>query len=268
MDKLEEKYIKFADNIKNVVLFMHFINSQKKDTQNPDVLELLETVTQSSVPYNATIISLYGSVELFIDEITETYIDEAYKIVGNYYELPQKMREKHETTSGEFLTNPGRFSNYGITKERLIKNLNDCLNGEKNALINMKMILRHGGNLASEQIFQFYNGIGVEDFKGKFFSNEVLVETYAEQKELSIEDAKLRLKSLKKDAEGVTALFMELDNLVEQRNQVAHSGRVDEKKTFKYIEDNTIPFLILFGKVIKDILTNDLIALSLKKIRL
>ena len=52
---------------------------------------------------------------------------------------------------------------------------------------------------------------------------------------------------------------------MEQRNQVAHSGKVDEKKSLNYIKENTIPFLLLFGKVISEILTNDILNLLIGK---
>ena len=265
MSKLEDKYAGFKKNIESVVLFMDFIDGQKKETKEEDEKAFIEKVIHSSVPYNATIISLYGNIELFVDEITEVYIDEVYKIVHDYSELPKKMRDKHEMMSGEFLANPNRFNNYGISSIDLIRNLNDCLQGVPNALINKKMILRHGGNLKSEQIFQFLSEIGVDNAKNTFLENDTFVEYYASCKEFTKEDAKERLLAIRKESNSLNAIFDELDNLVEQRNQVAHSGKVDEKKSFEYIKNTTIPFLKVFAEVLADILINELVALSFKK---
>ena len=172
MNRLKDKYFAFERNINNVVQFMNFIKMQEEEISSTKALELVRDVTLSSVPYNATIISLYGSIELFIDEISEAYIDKLYKIVEKYSELPKKMREKHEVTSGEFLSNPGRFNNYDITIEEVVYNLNNCLQGKENSKLNMKMLLKHGGNLRSEQIFKFFSELGVENIRARFLQND------------------------------------------------------------------------------------------------
>ena len=267
MNRLKDKYYAFERNINNVVQFMNFIKMQEKEITNPKALELVKDVTHSSVPYNAMIISLYGSIELFIDEIAESYIEKLYKMVEKYPELPKKMREKHETTSGEYLSNPGRFNNYDITIEEVVCNLNDCLQGKENAKVNMKILLKHGGNLRSEQIFKFFTELGVENIRARFLQNEITIDSYSKQKGFTFDDARTRLASQNKEENSIN-YFEELDNLVEQRNQVAHSGKVDEKKSIDYIKENTVPFLLLFGKVISDILINDLLNLLIEKNKL
>lgn len=264
MNRIDDKYIAFEKNINNVVQFIDFIEMQEEEISNPHALKLVREVTHSSVPYNAMIISLYGNVELFIDEIAEAYIDKIYKLVGKYSKLPKKMREKHEMTSGEYLYNSGRFNNYDITIEEVVSNLNECLQGKANAKMNMKMLLKHGGNLRSEQIFKFFIELGVENIKARFLQNETTVNAYANQKGISFDDAKARLSAQNKEESSIN-YFEELDNLVEQRNQVAHSGRVDEKKSLNYIKENTVPFLLLFGKVISEILINDILKLLIDK---
>lgn len=264
MNRIEDKYISFERNIKNVVRFMDFLEMQEEEIRNPQAIELVREVIHSSVPYNAMIISLYGNVELFIDEVAEAYIDKIYRVVNRYPELPKRMREKHEMTSGEFLCNPGRFNNYETTIEDVVCNLNDCLQGKENAKMNMKMILKHGGNLKSEQTFKFFTDLGVENVKTRFLQSETTISEYAKQKGFSFEDARLRLLVQNKEESSIN-YFEELDNLVEQRNQVAHSGKVDEKKSLNYIKENTIPFLLLFGRVISEILTNDILNLLIEK---
>lgn len=264
MNRIEDKYIAFEKNINNVVQFINFIEMQEEEISNPNALELVREVTHSSVPYNAMIISLYGNVELFIDEIAEAYIDKIYKLVGKYSELPKKMREKHEMTSGEYLYNSGRFNNYDFTIEEVVSNLNECLQGKDNAKMNMKMLLKHGGNLRSEQTFKFFMELGVENIRTRFLQSETTVNVYAKQKGLSFDDARARLSSQNKEESSIN-FFEELDNLVEQRNQVAHSGKVDEKKSLDYIKENTVPFLLLFGKVIAEILISDILNLLIVK---
>lgn len=264
MKRIEDKYVAFENSINDVVKFINFIEMQEDEISNPNALELVYDVKHSSVPYNAMIISLYGNIELYIDEIAEAYIDKIYKLVGKYTELDKKMREKHEITSGEFIYNPGRFNNYNLTIEEVVSNLNECFQDKDNAKMNMKMLLKHSGNLKSEQIFNFFMELGVEKIKMRFFQSETTVKTYAEQKGLSLDDARQRL-SLHNSGNSSINFFEELDNLVGQRNQVAHSGKVDEKKSLHYIKENTIPFLLLFGKVISEILINDILELLIKK---
>lgn len=265
MNKLEGKRDIFIKNIENVVKFIELIELQGKIINDGEILSLVDDVMHSSVPYNATIISLYGNVELFVDEVTESYIDELYRIVGAYNELPERLRDKHEKTSGEFLSNPRRFINYGIDSKELVGNLNSCLQGMKNARLNMEMILRHGGNLKSEQITQFFADIGINDIRIQILENERFIKEYAANKELTEESAKKRLADLKSNSELIASVFSELDDLVDQRNQVAHSGKVDQKKTFKYIKETTIPFLVLLASLVTDILTKELVAYSIKK---
>lgn len=259
MIRLDEQFDKLKKNIDDVIAFMHFMNGHIEEKMSEDDLSLLRRVSVSPVPYNATIISLYGNIELFIDEVAETYIDLIYRLVNGYSHLPKKMREKHESVSGEFLTNPGRFLNYELSKEGIVKNLNECLQGRSQAILNKKMILRHSANLRSDQIIAFFSELGVDAFKNKLFLNNILLEYYANKNDISLESAREKIQSLMKDEELSKSLFFELDNLVEQRNQVAHSGRVDEKKGFEYIENITVPFLLVVAKTIIDILSNEIV---------
>lgn len=267
MNKIEGKYNAFKSNIENVVQFISFMNMQETEISNPNSLELAKGVIHSSVPYNALIISLYGNIELFVDEIAQAYIEEMYKLVGKYQDLPQKMREKHELISGEFLCNPNRFNNFDTTVKDVVSNLNDCLQDNKGAKINMEMLLKHGGNLKSEQTFRFFTDLGVDNIQGKFLKSKIVIEEYANQKELSLEEAKKSLSERNQKASFIN-LFKELDDLVDQRNQVAHSGKVDGRKAFDYIENTTVPFLLLFGKVISDILINEILDIMIKRERL
>lgn len=264
MIRLDEKYDKFKKNIEDVITFMHFMHCHIEEEMTEDNLSLFRKVSVSPVPYNATIISLYGNIELFVDEVAETYIDLIYSLVNGYSYLPKKMRDKHETVSGEFLTNPGRFLNYELSKESIVKNLNGCLQGESRASLNKKMILRHSANLRSDQIIVFFSELGVDAFKNKLFLNDILVKYYADKNDISFESAREKIHSLMKDEELSRSLFFELDNLVEQRNQVAHSGRVDAKKRFEYIENITIPFLLIIAETIIDILSNEIVLCAYK----
>lgn len=82
--------------------------------------EKISLLQNSTIQYNAVIISIYGCFENFIDNIFKTYIECVYKITNLYQDLSPRTQDKYIKKVAEYLSNPTRFSGYELTTESVI----------------------------------------------------------------------------------------------------------------------------------------------------
>lgn len=106
--QLEEiqKYIFSLDMQKNVISELSILEKMGGSTPNLEATlkysKVLKDVIKTPIQYNAVIISIYGSLEQFINELFEGYCNLLYDAIDNYDNIPVKMREKHIKRLGNF----------------------------------------------------------------------------------------------------------------------------------------------------------------------
>lgn len=275
MRAFEECNEQFQKNLKNISLYIDELRNKKKlykflESENKlKEFKLLEDKETQKIEYNAVIISLYGNFENFIDNILKEYLFEISKKINEYEKLPEKLRKKNEFKTGEFISNPQRYKNFGLKNNEVIKNLYKCLNydikkGDKNYILNNKLIISHGGNLRGEEIMSLMNEIGMEGHRLEIQKNEELIEhieiTQGNDIE-NIEDLKLRYSNKIEDLKpryinNKKEIFKYLDELVEKRNQVAH-GWVEDRLSYEYIDSRMVKYLEKLGSIITDIINKN-----------
>lgn len=235
------------DNRLNMIKeFLDFVNEQKENK-----------IFRTPIIYNAVIISIYGCFENYIDDLFDEYLDEIYKLSEKYEELPQKIKDKHIVKTGEFITNPNRYQNYGLSVDEVIFNLCNSINNTENAELNKKLILTHSGNLKIGVIIKLMEELGIESAIDKIIFDNDFLDYYCNMHELGKNNAKKRINERKKDDKN--ELFGEWQRLVEQRNSVAHSWVVEERISYSSINSAIIPFVKLLGKVILNVILSEIL---------
>lgn len=154
--KVYEQYKKKTEEIS---LFIRTAEDQKDFVETVEATQEtqsfiagLRKLSNSVVLYNAAIISIYGSYELFLDEVLKSYLDYLKKRNRSYLEFPERLRKKHISKSAEFLSNSQRFSNMGLNNEDIIIALEaSIIQGQSVSLLD-KLLLSHGGNLKTKQL--------------------------------------------------------------------------------------------------------------------
>lgn len=220
-----ETYIRNVDAQKS---FLEDVSGISFSEEAQQYIYTLSSLQNSVVLYNAAIISIYGSYELFLDELLKTYIQYLEDTHSNYLSLPIQIRNKHLEKSIEFIGNPQRFLNMGLDKNSVIRNLHDTENEDKIHCMTKDLLLSHGGNMRSDQLYKLFAEFGIENINAKLKKHRRIVSFF--------HDNGL-------DAELVGGSFSLLDRVVEERNKVAHGWTVDERISFQVLLGTYIPFM-------------------------
>jgi hypothetical protein len=225
------QYKKRLDEIEKHIQFISFekelYNEIKKYSHMDLHAEQLGNIINSTVQYNSIIVCLYGCFEEFIDEIALEYIGIIDGFCATYDELPQSIRDKHLYKVGEFLSNPQRYKGYELTVSDCIKNIYMSINSSDERTLNTELIIAHAGNLKVEKICDLFKDLGIKDFKSK-------ISGIVSKENLDV-----------------------LDELVDQRNVISHSWKVEQRFAYEKIKDEIIIVLRTTGEKLKDILLDE-----------
>ena len=263
----KKEYLKNLDGIIEYIAFdkgqkklLNKVNNEDvKDSQN-DIYQLCkqyEGVLRTPLVYNAIIISIYGCYEAFIDKISNDLLDFFTTRVTNYYDLSEKLRNKHIRKSGEFLSNSNRFRGFETSEREVINNLQKCLGDDIQYELNKELLMSHGGNLRVEQLIELLSDFGIQDSKTRILNNPQYVKYIAEKNDIQLAEATSYINSKNKDKDNI--LFEELEILVEQRNKVAHGWCVDTRISYDIILNRIITFMKMIGEVLCGILEEELV---------
>lgn len=222
------QYTKRLDDIKKHIQFITLQKDLFNQIKNNSRMELyanaLKDILNSTVQYNSIIICLYGCFEEFIDEIALEYISIIDSLCTSYNELPQSIKDKHLYKVGEFLSNPQRYKGYELSVDDCINNIYMSINSLENRKLNAELIISHAANLKVEKICDLFKDLGIKNSKCKIDEIE-----------------KLNL----------------LNELVDQRNVISHSWKVEQRLAYDKINNETIVVLRAIGEKLVDILLDE-----------
>jgi hypothetical protein len=166
-----------------------------------------------NLDYTAFVITLYAAFEKFVEDLawSRTELDTT-RI--KYSELSGKLRQKHLRDSAELLTRSrlgeGRYT--GVGELDVVANLHSCLSDGKMYKLNRHAVVHHDMNLREDVVQRFFASLGVENVN------------------MLARRATPMLKWFNEEVEGIvdkipeTVISYRLNDLVDRRNQVAHSG--------------------------------------------
>lgn len=242
MDYFSEAILQFKNRLDEIEKNIEFISLQKdmyniikNDSNMSDYANKLGNIINSTVQYNSIIICLYGCFEEYIDEISLKYIKTIDGLCDSYSELPKSIRDKHLYKVGEFLSNPQRYKGYELTVEDCIKNLYMSINSYEDRKLNEELLISHSGNMKLCKIYDLFRDLGIKNTKSK------------------IEDIECREN------------YNLLDELIDQRNIISHSWKVEQRLSYEKIKDETIVLLKEVGEKLKDILLDEIFSFMHKK---
>lgn len=222
------QYKKRLDDIKKHIRFIslqkELFNQIKNDSRMELYANALKDILNSTVQYNSIIICLYGCFEEFIDEIALEYISIIDSLCTSYNELPQSIKDKHLYKVGEFLSNPQRYKGYELSVDDCIKNIYMSINSLENRKLNAELIISYTANLKVEKICDLFKDLGIKNSKCKIDEIE-----------------KLNL----------------LNEMVDQRNVISHSWKVEQRLAYDKINNETIVVLGTIGEKLVDILLDE-----------
>jgi hypothetical protein len=167
--------------------------------------------------YNSTIISLYGSLERYVDELIRGYLRRASAVVAKYGDLPDALRGTHLQGTLTLINRVEQRRFRGtLSIESLVSNLHSCLSGMSPYRLNLEAFVLRAANYRAEVIAEAFRKIGVADVLKRLPLHDPLAAYFADKYQ-----GEIPASATSSD------LYYYLDDLTERRNDVSH-GTVSE----------------------------------------
>ena len=243
-DQYEKKTEEIALFIQTAEEQKDFVETVEVNPKTEAFVAGLRKLSNSVVLYNAAIISIYGSYEMFLDEALKSYLVYLKKWNKLYAEFPERLRKKHISKSAEFLSNPQRFLNMGLSNEDVIIALEASYVKGQSAPLLDDLLLSHSGNLNTKQLNEQLKEYGFEKPIHKLLKHTPF-------KDLCIGNRPIEI-------EGGT-VFPILDQLVDERNKVGHGWIAENRLSFSLLRERYLPFVIGLCDAVKDLIVSKII---------
>ncbi|NTW19843.1 MAG: hypothetical protein HGA42_09650, partial [Nostocales cyanobacterium W4_Combined_metabat2_030] len=205
------------------------------ETDNEQIRNLLNTLKEHDrsfrtdkriFEYKASIISLYGLLEKYVELWIKEYLDSLSNVVPEYNKIDQKIRDNHFELSLKLIntiTTRETAKYQHLTKEEVLKKLNDCIVNPTKYQINTDAFVLLSGNLKHNKIVELFNKLNL-DLNDELLKNEEL------KNEIGLNQN--TISRIEKDI-----LYNKINDLVERRNQIAHgSEEVDDILSISELE--------------------------------
>ena len=216
---------------------------------------------KSELFYNGIIISIYGCFESFVDNVSLDYLDYVYNYsseceayVHENELIKQKLISIYQENLGYFLVSPKRYSMIDDADEainQLVKSFYDAKVNNDYSNINKRLLTLHAGNMRSDIMFDLFSRLQIQNLCARVCDRppfHSFINT-----ELGFDDAKIN--PIKNNTKS--EIFYLLNNLVDERNIIAHQGKSENKISPYNIKTKTIPFILLLAESICKIIGED-----------
>ncbi|BAZ88287.1 MAE_28990/MAE_18760 family HEPN-like nuclease [Dolichospermum compactum] len=245
------EYLKHIQYVNDVVAYSVL------ETDNEQIRKLLNTLKEHDrsfrtdkriFEYKASIISLYGLLEKYVEIWIKEYLDSLSNVVPEYNKIDQKIRDNHFELSLKLIntiTSRETAKYQHLTKEEVLKKLNDCIVNPSKYQINTDAFVLLSGNLKHNKIVELFNKLNL-NLNDELLKNEEL------RNEIGLNQN--TISRIEKDI-----LYNKINDLVERRNQIAHgSEEVDDILSISELEPY-IQFLDKYCQAIFQTLFEELI---------
>jgi hypothetical protein len=234
-----ENFTREVNQIREYLKHIQYVNDVAAysvlETDNEQIRKLLNTLKEHDrsfrtdkriFEYKASIISLYGLLEKYVELWIKEYLDSLSNVVPEYNKIDQKIRDNHFELSLKLIntiTTRETAKYQHLTKEEVLKKLNDCIVNPSKYQINTDAFVLLSGNLKHNKIVELFNKLNL-DLNDELLKNEEL------KNEIGLNQN--TISRIEKDI-----LYNKINDLVERRNQIAHgSEEVDDILSISELE--------------------------------
>ncbi|MBS3028166.1 MAG: hypothetical protein HCA25_14070 [Dolichospermum sp. DET50] len=255
-----ENFKRELNQIKEYLKHIQYVNDLTAysvlESDNEQIKKLLNTLKDHDrsfrtdkriFEYKASIISLYGLLEKYVEIWIKEYLDSLSRVVSEYNQLDKKIRDNHFELSLKLIntiTTRESAKYQHLTKEEVLKKLNECIVNPTNYQINTEAFVLLSGNLKHNKIVELFKYLHL-DLNNGLLNNEDL------NNEIGLD--KTTIFQTSKDD-----LYNKINDLVERRNQIAHGSEVLDILGISALEPY-IQFLEKYCQAIFEILVEQLI---------
>jgi hypothetical protein len=171
--------------------------------------------------YNTIVISLYGYLERFIEDLIGEYLTLISNYVPTFADLPSPIQEKHLALSLE-LARKAEYQRYAgsVRVDDIIARLHACFNTPGTYRLNDQAFAQHTANFRQPVVTGTFAQCGIADIGQALRQAEPFTDFLKE------EDPERDLHTYLSGADDV--VFARLNDLANRRNDVAHGTPVDD----------------------------------------
>lgn len=174
--------------------------------------------------YQSSIISLYGYLERFVEDVVVEYLRCISDVCPEYGLLPLAIRKNHLPLSMDLINKIQKMRG-AVESDRKTKlsvavgNMNHFLGEQGELKLNYDAFVSHSSNFRYDTIHDVFNRIGIEAVSRQCLSEQHLLDALYERSGI---EGEASVKTL------ISHLMNELDDLAQRRNEVAHGVRIDD----------------------------------------
>ncbi|MCU4676038.1 MAE_28990/MAE_18760 family HEPN-like nuclease [Catenovulum sp. 2E275] len=215
---IETSLSQFLESLKSLEKYINYhrhsstyINLALKNGDLSDPLKLFnqtDLATKKSFDYRGYIISLYGMLERYLEDLLQEYLENTQEIFPKYHDLPNEIKKNNISLNNDLLKNIDLPKNSALSISNIVKKLNDNLNNNISNL-NIEAFTKHTFNFRVNTIEEFFKRAGITGIFQRIRKIQPLHTILADEF-ISLD----RLKS--------NVLFSFIDEIAERRNEVAH----------------------------------------------
>lgn len=209
-------------------------------------IEIIRKNIKSAIDYKAVIISCATSFESHIKEALEDYLSKLNLICTKYEALPEKLKIKHKSKVGEYLSNPNKYQYYVLEEKEAIRNLWNSFNNNPNYKLSIPLLLECGGNFKGDRLKELIQDLGIENYSQLLKKSSTILEKFKEYTNQDNYGANDKL------------LYKPLNDLIIERNNVAHNWVNHNRISYEKIK-NILDYLFAIAQETEKILNNQLI---------
>lgn len=171
--------------------------------------------------YNTIIISVYGCLERFIEDLISEYVALISNHVPTYAELPPTVQGNHLALSLE-LARKADYQRYAgsVRVEDIVARLHACFNTPDKYQLNGQAFAQHSANFRQSVVTPTFAQCGIPEI------GQALRQAEPFKAFLKDEDAERDVDTYL--AGGDDVVFARLNDLANRRNDVAHGSPVDD----------------------------------------
>jgi len=259
-----DKFKQEIDQVRDYLKHVEYVDKISSHTFDQSVLksvdELIEInefkehykkfkTSKKIFEYKASIISLYGLLEKYIEIWIKEYLDSLSDVVTNYSEITEKIKNFHFDLSLKLIntiTSRDSAKFQRLTKEEVLQKLNKCITSNDKYRFNTEAFIISSGNLKHNKIVFLFDSIDIELNK-LLKRNQTLIKLIQDEQQTE------NIANIHSDD-----LYNRINDLVERRNEIAHGSEPPNILSNSELE-TYIEFLEKYCQAIFEILTEQFI---------
>ena len=196
--------------------------------------------------YNCIIITLYGLLERFSEDLLEEYLLEVNSTVDEYGKLPHSLTKAHYDLTVTHLSRANQKYYRGITSPAtIVENFNSCLQNKKTYKLTTETFCHHTANFRKDIIDDFFNRVGIHSICRQAIHTKKFTDFIA-----TLDPPRIIPKGRPE------TILQEIDDLAERRNEVAH-GAVSDILSLEWLSEY-ITIVRHFGSAMHEIVEEQL----------